>query len=103
MTKISQKLYKHEIVPDPTCTEMRVSLTFPLVTPEAVVPSQDSQIDNHYNQDCNLGPSGYVPFNALDQNAGTVTSPGTPPQSSANVLYISSSMLRFIDPKKTVQ
>ena len=106
MSKMSQKLFKHEILPEAACTKKRASLTFRLVKPE--VPSRPPKV-----KPCNLisdpQSSGYVPFK--DHNPTTENYP-TPPKNlqagptndsllaPANVLYISSSMFRYLDTKK---
>ena len=108
MTKLSQKLYKHEILPDPLCNEMRVSLTFRLIRPEVRVTQSDTNFmesENHVSG--GMEPSGYVPFQtnsptpadkSLPVPSGNTVPTAPPPPD--NALYISSSMFRFIDTKK---
>ena len=58
MTKLSQQHFKHEILPNPTCTQKRVSLTFRLTKP--VVPQRNTRATEHDNN-----ASGYVPFDTF--------------------------------------
>ena len=102
MTKLSQKLYKHEILPEPLCGEKRVSLTFRLIKPEVGVPQcgmNSKKSENHVYD--GIEPSGFVPFQTnVPEDTQPRALPGTPPSAPDNVLYISSSMFRFIDTKK---
>ena len=114
MSKLSQKLYKHEILPDPHCSEKRVSLTFRLIKPEAGMPQSGMNFEKSENHvSGGMEPSGYVPFKTngptttnkppsvpMSGNTEPTALPGAPPPAPDNVLYISSSMFRFIDTNK---
>ena len=67
MTKLSQQHYKHEILPNPTCTQERVSLTFRLIKP--VVPQRNTRVIEHDNN-----ASGYVPFDTFFPGASSPVS-----------------------------
>ena len=67
MTKLSQQHFKHEILPNPTCTQKRVSLTFRLTKP--VVPQRNTRATEHDNN-----ASGYVPFDTFFPGASSPVS-----------------------------
>ncbi|KAL5261907.1 hypothetical protein ACHWQZ_G007571 [Mnemiopsis leidyi] len=108
MSKISQKYYRHEIPKDPQCTEPRVSLTFRLIRKPDVPFAQNQVARSSENLSFPGDTSlcGHVPFPACGpttkrieknpQQAPTVDSVPT----TRSVLYISSSMFRYIDTKK---
>ena len=111
MTKRSQNLYKHGVPPDPLCSEKRVSLTFRLIQPEVGVPKMDIKFERPENYVCGgKEPSEYVHFktNSLNPANKSLSSgkaeqkiiPSLPPPAPENVLYISSSMFRFIDTER---
>ena len=101
MSKTSQRYYRHEIPKEPECKEPRVSLTFRLIKPvnplasfKPVPTSVDSNL------------CGHVPFSESGPTVNSVEdTPERAPrvdsvQTSKSVLYISSSMFRFLDTKE---
>ena len=102
MSKASQKYYRHEIPKDPYCTEPRASLTFRLIK-KPVDPYSSTK---HQPPSDGSTPCGHVPFPESGQTgkAKKLTSEQEPrvhsPPHPKPVLYISSSMFRFIDTNK---
>ena len=101
MSKESQSFFKHETVPDPCSTEHRVSLTFRLIKPCKVSPDVEQG---------NSNACGYVPY-AINNSVEThhplpsATPLGDdhhpkPCEDRTSVLYVSSSMFRYISEGK---
>ena len=109
MSKASQKYYRHEIPKDPYCTEPRASLTFRLIK-KPVDPFSSTKPVHRFAEDQppsdGITPCGHVPFPESGQTvkAKKLTSEQEPrvqsPPNPKSVLYISSSMFRFIDTNK---
>ena len=100
MSKESQSFFKHEIVPDPCSTEQRVSLTFRLIKPCELPPDVEG----------NSNACGYVPY-AINNGTESHHPPPSPTPPSddqhpkpcedrTSVLYVSSSMFRYISEGK---
>ena len=100
MSKASQRYYRHEIPKEPECREPRVSLTFRLIKPDKPLASF-KPILTSVDTNC-----GHVPFPESGPTVNSVkhTPKGAPRvdsvHASKSVLYISSSMFRFLDTKK---
>ncbi|KAL5259109.1 hypothetical protein ACHWQZ_G009535 [Mnemiopsis leidyi] len=107
MSKISQKYYRHEIPKDPQCSEPRASLTFRLIR-KPDVPFAQKQVARSSENLSSPGDTslcGHVPFPACGPTKRTEKNPQQAPTvdsapTTRSVLYISSSMFRYIDTKK---
>ena len=114
MTQSTQNFFKHEILPDELCTEKRVSLTFRHIKPAAPL---DHSANSQFKPVGHVSvpeTSGYVPFispiptmhvkerssSVRPQRLAASSPLENANESPANVLYISSSMFRFLDTKK---
>ena len=106
MSKSSQSCFKHEILPDSQCSDMRVSLTFRLIKPPVrnpplLAPPSHSPIRVPRADEC-----GFVPY--ANHTPPVPTQPRPAPSlhhsshinATSNVLYVSSSMYRYINTKK---
>ena len=128
MSRRSQDHFKHEIVPDSSCSRSRISLTFRLIKPQ--VPQRhnstsqrtddivDDVMSDIHSSDC-----GYVPYrehadlsDSLNRRHATrkpklgkqnyhasqasATTPADQSQQDIETLYISSSLFRYLDASK---
>ena len=108
MSKDSQSRYAHEIIPDVTIKDPRVSITFRTIKPLSVTSKYD--LPKTKQPDLETEVNGYVPY--PDHIINNVTcpksasSPSTIPDQSKvsdhvpSALYISSSMFRGLDMDK---
>ena len=100
MSKSSQKDFLHEILPQPSCTEPRISITFRLMKHPRITQSSEFQ--------CRPPPpaknqsSRSAPLNPLVGNWNSTMETQSLPKTlpSKNTLFISSSMFRFLDSDK---
>ncbi len=126
MSKASQAFFKHELIPDPSCLDKRISITFRLIKP--VVPTRGIKATNNattevtsrvsdnsrtcdpYNLHNKLpNARGYVPYNDQVGNSDYMDCTAPPrapsaqyahPNTPSTALYISSSMFRHLDTDK---
>ena len=103
MSKSSQEDFEHEILPQETCDEPRISITFRQIQPPRITQSSDFQ--RRLPPPSIHGGCGYVSptHHQAKTNSKNSQSPPhsvqkEPPRKSA--LFISSSMFRFLDPEK---
>lgn len=104
MSKSSQSCFKHEIPPDSECSEMRISITFRLIKPPVKNPPLRAPPSNFPISVPKAGECGFVPY--AKRIPAVPTQPVSSVQQSSlvnatsDVLYVSSSMYRYINTKK---
>ena len=98
MSRHSQDYYKHEILPNPSCSDSRISLTFRLIKPQ--IPQRHSGTPHkmgYFHDDlseANSSECGYVPYSEHKDQSERFS------QQSIDSLFISSSMFRGLDEAK---
>ena len=101
MSKLSQEDFLHEILPQETCSEPRISVTFRLMKPPRI--TQSSEFHHRLPPPKLQEGSGYVPLSHHHGRHNLMnSSPPSVPKKlpSKNALFISSSMFRFLDTEK---
>ena len=91
MSKASQMYYKHEVLPDPSCIDKRISVTFRLIKPEVPLRCRGLVKPNFVHDDpfvfdLDSNESGYVPYrghklenqSTSDISSNDVSSTGKP-------------------------
>ena len=98
MSRHSQDYYKHEILPDPSCSDSRISLTFRLIKPQIPqrhygTPHKMGNFSDDIS-DSNTRDCGYVPYSEHKDQSEKYS------QQCIDSLFISSSMFRGLDEAK---
>ena len=102
MSKYSQTYFQHEILPQPTCIEPRVSITLRMMKHKPCTRiTQTSEFGHRLPPPRNFEGSGYVPYPSYPrqhelEDTNTYPEPRT---TGKNVLFVSSSMFRFLNPE----
>lgn len=99
MSKASQSVYQHQIKPDTSCSQPRISLTFRLIKPSDRAPPQKAlakPIAPH-NPSRPKNPGG---ADTTASVSSTVHNVHPSRKEAVSTIYVSSSMFRHLDPRK---